>query len=70
MNDFPMRATTYDERATWGTCPVCSATHGQKCDPSKGIPLGQSAAGGPPEDGVHLGRLSKAPMRVQLVPVP
>ena len=61
---------TYDERAAWGTCPVCRAEHGERCSSAFGIPLGQSAAGGPPENGVHLGRLQAAPWRVRIEALP
>lgn len=58
------RALTYNERATYGECPVCSAKHGERCDPNVGVPWGMNA----PENGVHLGRLSSAPTRVREVP--
>jgi hypothetical protein len=70
MSDSPIRETTLEERATWGTCPVCKAEHGQKCNPEVGIPLGRTVSGEPPQDGAHLGRLNRAPSRVQLTPVP
>lgn len=70
MSPAPIRETTLEERTTWGTCPVCGAEHGKKCNPEVGIPLGRTVSGAPPQDGAHLGRLSRAPSRVQLVPHP
>ena len=48
---------TYDERATYGTCPVCKKGPSQWCDGSMGLSFG----GQMPEHGVHLGRLQAAP---------
>jgi len=62
------RDTTYEERATWGECPICHAKHGEPCDPGVGFPLGMTLSGRPPTDGAHLGRLNNAPRRVKLVP--
>lgn len=65
-----IRETTFEERATWGECPVCNAPDGQWCSSAIGIQLGQSVSGNRLKDGdgVHLARLQRAPMRVQLVP--
>lgn len=68
MNEYPRRATTYVERATWGNCPVCKAEHGVRCDPNIGIALGRNVNGMLPEDGAHLARLQGAPMYIRLVP--
>lgn len=65
--DSPVRETTYEERATWGTCPVCAAEHGMRCDSNVGIALGRNVNGDAPTEGAHLGRLQRAPMRVRLV---
>jgi hypothetical protein len=27
-----IKQLTYEERATWGTCPVCEAQHGKQCE--------------------------------------
>ena len=62
-----IRESTYEERATWGECPACHAKHGEPCNPDVGIPLGVNINGMPPREGAHLGRLQRAPMRVQLV---
>lgn len=60
---------TYNERATWGECPVCQAKHGEWCDGTRGMLGALSAlAGNLPENGVHLGRLQQAPRRVRQVP--
>ena len=61
------RDLSFNERATWGECPVCHAPHGRNCDPSVGIPLGLNARGEPAHGGAHLGRLNNAPFRVKLV---
>ena len=47
---------TYEDRATFGTCPVCGVPHGSKC-----LPCGMTLGGDYPKDGVHLGRLQQAP---------
>ncbi len=62
------RELTYAERATWGECPVCHAPHGEWCNGEVGIPLGRTLSGNLPSDGVHLGRLQRAPARVKVVP--
>jgi len=54
---------SYEERATWGTCPICDAKHGEKCNGDFGIQLGSAR----PVDGVHLGRLIDAPNRVKTI---
>lgn len=66
-DDKSIRELTYDERATWGTCPVCAAEHGKFCNSSIGIPLGRNVNGDIPERGVHLVRLQNAPFRVKTV---
>lgn len=63
------KTLTYAERATWGDCPVCEAKHGEYCNRWVGVSLGTTAHGTPPKNGVHLGRLQKAPTKVKLVPV-
>lgn len=62
------REATYEERATWGDCPVCHAGHGEWCR-ATGIPLGVKVGGAMPVqgDGAHLGRLQRAPKFVKLV---
>ncbi len=57
---------TYDVARLWGVCPVCAAKHGQPCIGTVGIPLGMNVQGRPPADGVHVGRLHRAPKRVRL----
>ena len=59
---------SYDERATWGECPVCHAKPGEWCYPEIGIPIGRNVEGKLPEHGAHLGRLQNAPYKVKLVP--
>ena len=60
------REATFEERATWGTCPVCKAAPGEWCDSAVGIPLGISPSG-TLREGAHLGRLANAPTRIKLV---
>jgi uncharacterized protein (DUF779 family) len=52
------RELTYDERATWGECPVCHVPDGEWC-------IGGTEA----QKGVHLGRIQKAPFYVLITPV-
>lgn len=61
------REATYEERATWGECPVCHRPHGEPCDPDVGLHLGVTASGRPAEGGAHLARIQAAPRRVALV---
>lgn len=64
------RDLTYDERATWGQCPVCQAKHGEWCDGTRGMFAALSTLGGRIVDnGVHLGRLQQAPRRVRQVEI-
>jgi hypothetical protein len=65
----PIRETTIEERMTWGECPVCHAPHGEWCHSSVGLQLGSKGDGTRMKDGegVHIRRLSSAPMKVQLV---
>jgi len=63
------RETTLEERQTWGTCPVCSAPHGEWCFAEVGIQLGTPLGGGRMQtgSGAHLGRLQVAPKYVRVV---
>ena len=61
-----VRELTYEERATWGTCPVCGAEDGQPCDGHVGLAMGLNVNGEPPKDGVHLGRLQRAPFEIEV----
>lgn len=63
------RELTFEERAKWGKCPVCAAEQGESCNRKIGIPLGVNVHGEVLEGGAHLGRLQRAPKRVQLVGV-
>ena len=55
------RELTYEERATWGECPVCHAKPGEWCS--------NNHAGIAEKDpmGAHLLRLQLAPKRVRMV---
>ena len=63
------RETTYEERATWGECPICKAKHGEWCHADVGFQFGVKVNGERMKtgEGAHLSRLQKAPMRVKLV---
>ena len=71
MESLEPRETTFEERATWGECPICHAKHGEWCFAEVGFQLGMKISGGRMEtgEGVHLARLSKAPMKVKLIGV-
>lgn len=60
---------SYNERATWGTCSVCGALHGQWCHSEVGIHLGQKASGSNlgTGEGVHMARIQAAPLAVKVV---
>ncbi len=45
---------TMEERAVWGTCPVCEAPEGVACGLLAGLEDGE-------EDGTHVARLVNAP---------
>lgn len=64
------RELSFAERATWGKCPVCEATDGQWCHAEVGLQLGRKVTGQLLQtgEGVHLARLSLAPLRVREVP--
>ena len=62
-----MHETTYEQRATWGECPVCHAQHGEPCDGNIGFALGTTASGERPIDGAHLGRLQNAPKFLTMI---
>lgn len=63
------RGLTYEERATWGKCPVCQAEDGEWCHAEIGLQLGQKVGGGRMQtgEGAHLARLQNAPVEVKLV---
>lgn len=54
------RTPTYAERCTWGTCPVCGATHGERCEATEGEWFGWTAS-----TGAHKRRLELAPTLVR-----
>ena len=64
------RETSYEERATWGTCPICEAEQGEWCRAEAGVHIGVRVDGRRMQtgEGAHLARLRNAPMRVRLVP--
>lgn len=61
-----IKELTFDERSTWGECPVCHAKDGEKCNPDVGFFAALTLAGTPPSPGSHLGRLQNAPRRVRI----
>jgi hypothetical protein len=58
------RQLTYDERAVWGTCPICGAEMGQPCDGSIGYYVG--CLPNKSQGGAHMGRLQAAPFEVEV----
>jgi len=69
MNEFETiqeggRELTFDERALWGTCPVCKAGPGTWCDLNVGILAALNMC--QETRGAHLGRLQAAPLRVRV----
>lgn len=66
------RGLTIGERMQWGDCPVCEAKDGESCHADVGLQLGVRADGRRMRDGegVHMGRLQRAPMRVREVGIP
>lgn len=50
------RELTYQERATWGQCPICQAEPGVAC----------TDAAFNQKQGVHLGRLIRAPRTLEV----
>ena len=69
MDTTGIKELNWDERATWGECPICHAPNGEYCYSEVGIPIGRNANGQPPERGVHLGRLQKAPTKIKVIRV-
>ena len=67
-SDYPIIELAYEQRATWGECPVCKAPHGKACSRDIGIPMGLNVNGEIPEGSCHWGRLTRAPFRVRMVP--
>lgn len=57
---------TYEDRATWGTCTVCGAKHGEWCNADVGVRLSKTLRTG---EGVHLVRLHDAPKHYRIVGV-
>lgn len=57
---------TYDERATWGKCPVCDAPEGEWCHAEVGFQVGIRVDGTRMQtgQGAHLARLQRAPQEV------
>jgi hypothetical protein len=66
-----IREATWEERATWGECPVCKAQPGEYCLSDVGFQVGRKANSRRmrPGEGAHLGRLRLAPFHVKLVAV-
>lgn len=64
-----IRELSFDDRARWGSCPVCQAEDGEYCYAEIGIQLGIKVDGSRMKtgEGAHLARLSAAPNRVHEV---
>ena len=56
-----MHDLTYDQRAIWGTCPVCRAPHGERCSPTDELEAHRWT---------HGVRIQKAPQRVRIEALP
>ncbi len=54
-----IKALTIEERAVWGTCPVCGARQGRPCKLTAGIQISPNNEFG--EFGTHPARLYNAP---------
>lgn len=63
------RELSFEERATWGDCPVCGAKRGEWCHAEVGFQFGHRIDGNPMKTGggAHLGRMKNAPSKVRLV---
>lgn len=48
---------TYDQRAVWGTCPVCRAKHGERCRLYDALGT---------HEWTHTSRIEQAPARVRI----
>jgi hypothetical protein len=59
-----IKRLTYEERATWGTCPVCGATAGITCtsEPNAAVCIEFESLG------THAARMINAPL-IQVVPI-
>ncbi len=55
------RELSFEERATWGRCPVCSAPHGEPCDAKVGRMATNVEHNKLLVTGAHYGRLANAP---------
>ncbi len=53
-----LKQLKYEERATWGQCPVCSAAHGEMCRPDTPDTPTDTQIG----IGAHMARLVNAPI--------
>jgi hypothetical protein len=66
-----IKQLTYEERAVYGTCPVCGAKKRMPCDMMQGIPLNIQAYSAKPagpdefsDVGTHVARLINAPTQI------
>lgn len=65
MADFGKpRPATFEERATWGNCPVCGAKSGQRCLTKNATIVAENK-----DNWAHFERIDKAPTSVRLVTV-
>ena len=56
-----LKQLKYEERATWGQCPVCGAAHGEMCRLGTSDTPAEMPADTPIHIGAHLARLFNAP---------
>lgn len=59
-----IRFLTYTQRATWDTCPVCGATHGEPCKVVRAERQSGAAEDIPTPGAAHYARLMSAPLCV------
>lgn len=64
------RELSFEERMRWGDCPACEVPDGEPCHAEIGVHLGIKVDGSRMRtgEGVHMGRLARAPFRVKEVP--
>jgi hypothetical protein len=56
-----IKRLSYEERATWATCPICEAIHGEPCAVLTNDMAGYYKSDDDMGPGVHAARLVNAP---------